>query len=121
MGGMIVQTMAMQHPERVRSLTTIMSTTGKRTVGWQHPRLLPHAARAAAPGREAYVDGQRADVAADRLAGLPGDRARRSRERAGETFDRGVSASGALRQMLAIVHPAQPRPAAPRAAGARRW
>ena len=41
MGGMIVQTMALAHPERVRSLTSIMSTTGKRTVGWQHPSLLP--------------------------------------------------------------------------------
>ena len=41
MGGMIAQTMAIEHPTRVRSLTSIMSTTGKRTVGWQHPRLLP--------------------------------------------------------------------------------
>ena len=38
MGGMIVQTMAIEHPQRVRSLTSIMSTLGKRTVGWQHPR-----------------------------------------------------------------------------------
>ena len=29
MGGMIVQTMALLHPERVRSLTSIMSTTGR--------------------------------------------------------------------------------------------
>ena len=42
MGGMIAQTMAIEHPERVRSLTSIMSTTGKRTVGWQHPSLLPN-------------------------------------------------------------------------------
>ena len=37
MGGMIAQTMAIARPDRVRSLTSIMSTTGKRTVGWQHP------------------------------------------------------------------------------------
>ena len=42
MGGMIAQTMAIAHPKRVRSLTSIMSTTGKRTVGWQHPALLPN-------------------------------------------------------------------------------
>src|SRR4029079_7390046 len=30
MGGMIVQSMVIAHPERVRSLTSIMSTTGKR-------------------------------------------------------------------------------------------
>ncbi len=41
MGGMIVQTMACTHPQRVRSLTSIMSTLGKRSVGWQDPKLLP--------------------------------------------------------------------------------
>src|SRR5262245_23889408 len=41
MGGMIAQTMAVDDPARVRSLTSIMSTTGGRTVGWSHPRLLP--------------------------------------------------------------------------------
>ena len=38
MGGMIAQQMAIQSPRRVRSLVSIMSTTGRRTVGWQHPR-----------------------------------------------------------------------------------
>ena len=41
MGGMIAQTMAIEQSARVRSLTSIMSTVGKRTVGWQHPSLLP--------------------------------------------------------------------------------
>ena len=41
MGGMIAQTVAIEHPRRVRSLTSIMSTTGRRTVGWQDPRLIP--------------------------------------------------------------------------------
>ena len=48
---MIVQTMAILRPERVRSLTSIMSTTGKRTVGWQHPSLLPTLVGARGPGR----------------------------------------------------------------------
>ncbi len=38
MGGMIVQTLAVEHPTRVRSLTSIMSTTGRRTVGLAAPR-----------------------------------------------------------------------------------
>ena len=33
MGGMIAQTIAIEHPERVLTLTSIMSTTGERTVG----------------------------------------------------------------------------------------
>ena len=33
MGGMIAQAMAIEHPERVRSLTSIMSTTGDLDVG----------------------------------------------------------------------------------------
>ncbi len=41
MGGMIAQTMAIHHPARLRSLVSIMSTTGRRTVGWLDPRLVP--------------------------------------------------------------------------------
>ena len=55
MGGMIAQTMAIAEPRRVRSLTSIMSTTGRRTVGWQHPALLPMLLAPARPGREEYV------------------------------------------------------------------
>ena len=32
-----------------------MSTLGKRTVGWQHPSLLPMLIAKRGPGREAYV------------------------------------------------------------------
>ena len=71
MGGMIAQTMAIAQPERVRSLTSIMSTTGKRTVGWQHPRLLPNLL---APRRRAarrYVEPASGSWRADRLPRLP--------------------------------------------------
>ncbi|MGA8246111.1 MAG: alpha/beta fold hydrolase [Nocardioides sp.] len=102
MGGMIVQTMAVEQPARVRSLVSIMSTTGKHTVGWMHPRLVPPMLRPARPGREAYAD---ASVEMWQLIGSPGfpRHEERTRELAGEAFDRGVSASGALRQMLAIL------------------
>jgi pimeloyl-ACP methyl ester carboxylesterase len=102
MGGMIAQTMAIEAPARVRSLTSIMSTTGRRTVGWQHPRLFPALLRPVRPGREAYVD---SSVAMDRLIGSPGfPRAEDStRQIARETFDRGVSAGGTLRQMMAVL------------------
>jgi pimeloyl-ACP methyl ester carboxylesterase len=102
MGGMIVQTMALLRPERVRSLTSIMSTTGRRTVGWQDPRLLPLLLARSARTREAYVA---SSARVWRIIGSPAYRETREAvdERAGDTFDRGVSASGVARQMLAIL------------------
>jgi len=102
MGGMIVQTMAILRPGRVRSLTSIMSTTGKRTVGWQHPSLTPTLLAKRGRGREAYL---RSSVTMWRLIGSPAFPQTREvvEARAGETFDRGISADGVLRQMLAIV------------------
>jgi pimeloyl-ACP methyl ester carboxylesterase len=101
MGGMIAQTMAIEHPERVRSLTSIMSTTGKRTVGWQHPSLLPNLLGQSA-GREGYAD---LSVKTWKLIGSPGypSTEEKIRKRAGETFDRGVTAGGTLRQMVAVL------------------
>jgi pimeloyl-ACP methyl ester carboxylesterase len=102
MGGMIVQTMAILEPRRVRSMTSIMSTTGKRTVGWQHPTLLPVLVGSRHRGREAYV---RASAQTWRMIGSPGypQTDEQVRARAEETFDRGVSAQGVMRQMLAVV------------------
>ncbi|MGZ4438185.1 MAG: alpha/beta fold hydrolase [Nocardioides sp.] len=105
MGGMIVQTMAVGRPDRVRSLTSIMSTTGRRTVGWQDPRLLPLLLARRNRTREAYV-AQSARLW--KIIGSPlyPDTTEAVRDRAGETWDRGVSAAGVARQMAAIV--AQP-------------
>jgi pimeloyl-ACP methyl ester carboxylesterase len=102
MGGMIVQTMAIEEPARVRSLTSIMSTTGKRTVGWLFPGLIPAMLRPLKAGREAYAE---SSVKMWRMIGSPGypRHEERTRELAGEAYDRGVSASGALRQMMAIL------------------
>jgi pimeloyl-ACP methyl ester carboxylesterase len=101
MGGMIAQTMAIRHPERVRSLTSIMSTTGKRTVGWQHPSLLPNLLGQKA-GREGYIE---ASLRTWKLIGSPAypDTEEHIRADAGATYDRGVSGSGTLRQMMAIL------------------
>ncbi|MGL5825931.1 MAG: alpha/beta fold hydrolase [Nocardioides sp.] len=102
MGGMIAQTMAISAPDRIRSLTSIMSTTGKRSVGWPHPRLAPTLLAPRATGRKAYVT---ASAAWWRQIGSPGFPTEPAavRVRAEETFDRGYSTSGVLRQMVAIV------------------
>ncbi|WP_107764857.1 alpha/beta fold hydrolase [Nocardioides terrigena] len=102
MGGMIVQTMAVLAPSRVLSMTSIMSTTGRRTVGWQSPSLLPMLVAPRRPGREAYVQSSAAMWKVIGSPGFPSD-AETRRRRAEETFDRGFSASGVMRQMLAIV------------------
>jgi pimeloyl-ACP methyl ester carboxylesterase len=102
MGGMIVQTMALLHPERVLSLTSIMSTTGRRTVGWQNPRLLPRLLERRATTREAYVASSARFWAVIGSVAYP-DTEESVLARAAETWDRGVSASGVARQMVAIL------------------
>ena len=102
MGGMIVQTMTIARPERVRSLTSIMSTTGKRTVGWQHPSLYPSLLAGRKPGRAAYIEGNAAFWAKIGSPAYPQTREQVDK-RAADTFDRGISASGVVRQMLAVL------------------
>ena len=102
---MIAQTMAVLHPERMLSLTSMMSTTGRRTVGWQDPRLLPRLLERRATTREAYVASSARFWAVIGSVGYP-DTQEAVLARAGETWDRGVSASGVARQMVAIL--AQP-------------
>ena len=102
MGGMIAQTLAIEEPRRVLSLTSIMSTTGRRTVGWQDPRLIPHLLKRTKPTRDAYV--QRS-LESSTLIGSPAYPADpdAARLRAEITYDRGYSASGVVRQMMAIL------------------
>ena len=102
MGGMVAQTVAIEHPKRVLSLTSIMSTTGKRSVGWQHPRLLPTLIGRRGRGRTAYAEGSAAIWALIGSPLYPAEPAD-TLAKANETFDRGWSAGGVLRQMLAVT------------------
>lgn len=102
MGGMIAQTMAIARPDRVRSLVSIMSTTGRRTVGWQDPRLLPVLLAGKGADLESYVAGA---ARMGELIGSPRypESPESSRARAETTYHRGISAAGVLRHMLAVL------------------
>lgn len=102
MGGMIVQTVAVEYPGRVRSLVSIMSTTGSHRVGWVSPRLIPTMLTPAPKTREEYLAG--AASSWRRLASPafpPSDEDITSR--AADTWDRGINPAGTARQMLAIL------------------
>jgi pimeloyl-ACP methyl ester carboxylesterase len=101
MGGMIAQTIAIEHPERVRSLTSIMSTTGDPDVGQPNPEVLPLLLQAPPPDREGAVANS---VAVSKAIGSPDhldeDRLRARAERA---YDRNFNPRGTGHQLVAIL------------------
>jgi pimeloyl-ACP methyl ester carboxylesterase len=102
MGGMIAQTLAIHYPSRVRSLTSIMSTTGGRFVGRPMPRASGMLLARPPKTRENYVDHT---VRTFRIIGSPGypfDEPR-MRDIAARTYDRGVDHGGTARQLAAVV------------------
>jgi pimeloyl-ACP methyl ester carboxylesterase len=102
MGGMIVQTAAIEQPERVRSITSIMSTTGSRKVG--HPSYRTFGLMLGKPPREREAAIERV-IKTFKTIGSPGypfDE-ERIRELAGRSFDRGHSPAGIARQLHAIT------------------
>lgn len=58
MGGMIAQTIAIEYPHRVRSLTSIMSTTGDPTVGQPDYSVLSKLGSPPYNDRQAYINWQ---------------------------------------------------------------
>jgi len=102
MGGMIAQTMAIANPERALSMTSIMSSTGKRTVGWQNPKIMPAMLASAGSTRDAYVERMVKTMSIIGSPAYPSDETA-ARARGIETYDRGWSASGTTRQMMAVL------------------
>jgi pimeloyl-ACP methyl ester carboxylesterase len=102
MGGMIAQTLAARHPDRVLSLTSIMSNTGSRRSGQAALRVWPYFLRRPAAGKEAFVD---RIVKVFRVVGSPGFPSDEAwlREMAALSFDRGTDYAGTARQLGGIL------------------
>jgi pimeloyl-ACP methyl ester carboxylesterase len=103
MGGMIAQTLAARHPERVRSLVSIMSSTGVRSAGWTAPSTLRLLMAAPPRDREAAAEGAAVMWRHIGSHGFPFDEPS-VRDRAKRAFDRDPrGAAGTGRQMAAIL------------------
>jgi pimeloyl-ACP methyl ester carboxylesterase len=101
MGGMIVQTLAIEHADRVATLTSVMSTTGDLDVGNPTGEAMALLMSAPARSREELQD---AAVYGSTVCGSPGlydeDELRAT---AGQAWDRGYNPEGTARQLAAIV------------------
>src|SRR5438270_6192029 len=102
MGGMIAQEVAISFPERVRSLTSIMSTTG-------NPKVPPPTREAAAmlmapppASKEEYFERFAKTWKILRVGSFPQDEAL-DRSRAERTFARGLNPAGVGRQLRAVL------------------
>jgi len=102
MGGMIGQTLAARHPERVLSLVSIMSSTGSRWSGQPAPTVMRVFLQKPAETREEY---EQRIVTLFKLVGSPAYQRDDDelRELAALSWERGNSPAGMARQLGAIL------------------
>ncbi len=102
MGGMISQLVAIERPERVASLCSIMSTTGNPSVGRPAPAAIAALARPPGPTREGYGEASVQIAGAIGSPGYPPDQ-ERLRELGRRCYDRSHDPRGIARQLHAIT------------------
>lgn len=102
MGGMIGQTLAINHPSRVLSLVSIMSTTGDPAVGAPTPAALNMLFRAPAADRDGAIA---QSVEVWQTIGSPGFPFHEDKVRAeaAAAYDRAFHPEGTGRQLMAIL------------------
>jgi pimeloyl-ACP methyl ester carboxylesterase len=99
MGGMIVQTMAIEHPARVRSMVSVMSMPGEPDVGQPAPEVAAVLLSPPATDRQGYIDDSpkwmvwQSKKYRDEL---------KVKENAAASYDRSFYPEGGPRQMAAI-------------------
>jgi len=102
MGGMIAQLLAINQPSRVRSLTSIMSSTGRPWVGLPKARMVRLLLRRARSDREGFIEDFSATLRAIGSRTYPSD-AGLLRELAARCWERGYHPAGTARQLAAIM------------------
>jgi pimeloyl-ACP methyl ester carboxylesterase len=103
MGGFIAQAVALGHPDRVHTLTLMMTSTGSRRVGQAKPRVYARLLRSrVAADRSAAMT---AVVDTFRLIGSHGFAFDEEylRDLAGRSWDRGYEPAGYRRQLAAVI------------------
>ena len=99
MGGMIVQVMAIEHPERVLSLTSIMSNSGEPEYGQPLPEAMEALVAAPPTDRAAYIESSATWMV---WQSKKHRNAEQNRIDAAAAFDRSFYPEGAPRQLAAI-------------------
>ncbi len=102
MGGMIAQTLTIRHPERIRSLTSIMSTTGDPSLPPSSPEAMGVLTRPPARSRDEAIEFAVLTQRTIGGKGFPFDE-ERIRARAARNYDRSFYPEGIARQISAIV------------------
>ena len=103
MGGMIAQQLTIDHPERVLSLCSIMSTTGRKTVGRIHPTLLPKLPKTMLAVPPSDHEGRvRHSLRTWRMISGPHFDRERVRAMVEESLSRSTDVVGGTRQLIAI-------------------
>jgi pimeloyl-ACP methyl ester carboxylesterase len=102
MGGMIVQRVAIDHPQRVLTMTSVMSRTGEPGFGDATPEAMAVLTRSPATSRDEAIQGHldALGIFGSKPEWIDEDEAR---ARAAAAYDRCFEPSGIARQMKAVM------------------
>lgn len=102
MGGAIAQEMAIHFPDRLLTLTSIMSSTGDPSLPQATPEAMAVLLAPPPKDRDSYFESYKRTWAVLRGPGFPLDEAK-DLERAARAWDRGLNPPGVARQLAAIL------------------